>query len=67
MFDMNEYDMFLSKEHPDTRNVTRDGEQSRQAAAKIVEWLAAAWNGRHMVPWLACAFFRAAHGHPQAL
>ena len=27
------------------RNVTRDGEQSRQAAAQIAEWLAAAWNG----------------------
>ena len=24
---------------------TRDGEQSRQAAAQIAEWLAAAWNG----------------------
>jgi len=24
-------------------------------------------TGRHMMPWLACAFLRAAHGHAKAL
>jgi len=45
----------------------RDGEKSRQTAAQIAEWLAAAWNGLAYMPWPACAFVRAAHGHAQAL
>jgi len=51
------------------RHLMSKREGRPRAAAQVAEWLAAAWNGppRHMMPWPACAFVRAAHGHAKAL
>ena len=46
------------------RNVTLHGEQSRQAAAQIAEWLAAVWNG---LAYDALADGVLLFGHAQAL
>jgi len=42
-------------------------ESGRQSIGVARRCLERAARGRHMMPWPACAFLRAAHGHAKAL